>query len=228
MTPVEDAWHEVMGRIESACVRSGRRRAEVRLIAVSKFHPTSSIRPLIALGQWDFGESRVQELEDKAAALPTEVRWHLIGALQRNKINKALPFIHMLHSLDGAALADALQRRIQGRTLPVLIQINLGDEPQKAGVPPAKAQMLLEHVQKHCTGLNVQGVMAIPPVEEESRRHFVALRRLRDRLRETSGLILPELSMGMSDDFEIGIEEGATLVRVGSTIFGPRAGGANA
>jgi pyridoxal phosphate enzyme (YggS family) len=199
----------------------------VRLIAVSKGQPVEKIRQAYAAGQRDFGESYVQELQRKAAELVDlpDLRWHLIGHLQRNKARHAVQVCHVIHSVDSAGLASELASRLRGTPrapLSVLVEVNVGREPQKHGVLPEALAELLDSVEKH-PELQLVGLMTIPPNDDDagaSLAHFQALRQLRD---EHGGpRRLPELSMGMSGDFEQGVRAGATYVRVGTAIFGER------
>jgi pyridoxal phosphate enzyme (YggS family) len=219
----------VRTRIEQAAERAGRDPASVTLISVSKTHPADVVDAAVAAGAIDLGENRIQEAEAKKPGVRA-AKWHLIGPLQRNKARVALEVFDVIHTVDRPRLADRLQFLLEkhwpDRLVDVLLEVNLGDEPQKAGVAPEDAANLLEHVVDH-DRLAVGGLMAIPPFgadPEASRPYFRALCELRDRLQETSGHALPELSMGMSHDFEIAIAEGATMVRVGTAVFGPRQG----
>lgn len=210
-----------------AAVRA-RLRAGVTLVAVSKTQPASAIREAYAAGQRDFGENYAQEWRDKAAALADlpDLAWHFIGGLQTNKVkyllprDPALPAVRWVHTLDRAALAEELSRRAAARGGPaarVLLEVNLGAEAAKSGCAPADLRRLAEAVRR-LPGLELRGLMCIPPAGEDPRPHFARLRALRDAL----GPGLPDLSMGMSGDYAAAIEEGATLVRVGTAIFGER------
>jgi len=225
-------WRETLECVADLTRRSGRDPEGVRVVAVSKTQPASAVRILAKNGQLDFGENYVQEALDKQASLaPCAVRWHFLGRLQRNKA-KFLPgrFV-MLHSLDSLPLACVLQNVLQNRceaaveVLEVLIQVNLGQEPQKGGV----AEHDLEPIAQGVAGmanLSLRGLMALPPFElslSDKQRAFARLANLRDRLKRLLGLALEELSMGTTDDFPQAIAEGATLVRIGTGIFGPRA-----
>jgi len=217
----------VMGRIERAAIDAGRDPGSVTLVAVGKTFPAAVVREAVAAGALHLGENRVLE----AAAKRPDVAgatWHLIGPLQRNKAGVALDTFDVIHTVDRIELVDRLalllERDHPGRRLPVLPEVNVGDERQKAGVRPAEAEALLRTALEHSV-LDVSGLMAIPPFDEDpeaSRRYFRELRELRERLVDTVGHPLPHLSMGMSHDFEVAIDEGATHVRVGSAIFGPR------
>lgn len=224
---VADRLARVRGRIEAAAGRAGRDPSQVTLIAVGKTFAAEVVAEAVRCGAADLGENRVQEAAAKKPQVPA-ARWHLIGPLQRNKVGLALETFDVLHTLDRPELADRLEmllaRDWPGRRLPVLLEVNLGSEPQKAGVCPEDAAELLAQVSR-CSRLEVRGLMAIPPWADDpeaSRPQFASLRRLRDELEQRAGAPLPDLSMGMSHDFEVAIAEGATLVRVGSAIFGAR------
>jgi len=222
-----ERYEEVLQRIAKAAEASRRNPGAVTLIAVGKTFPAEVVRQAVAAGALDLGENRVQEAVAKRPHV-TGARWHLIGPLQRNKARAALEVFDVVHTVDRPEIADRLQFLLNehwpGRTLPVLVEINIGRESQKAGALPEEAGELLGHVLG-CDRLEVRGLMAIPPWTDEaeaSRPHFKNLRELRDRLQDQSGAPLPELSMGMSHDFEVAIAEGATMVRVGTAIFGAR------
>jgi hypothetical protein len=219
-TDVRQRFSEVKDRLASACREAGRDPGAVALVAVSKRQPEARLAAAIALGHRDFGENYPQELARKQAEHP-EARWHFVGRLQRNKA-KLVADAALIHGLDSEKLARALDRQGAGvgRTLPVLIQVHQGGEASKAGVEPAEVGALLE-ATRALDHVEVQGLMTLPP-PGEGRRHFAELRELRDRLRAETGLALPHLSMGMSDDFEDAIAEGATIVRIGTALFGPR------
>lgn len=219
----------VRERIARAAERAGRRPETVLLVAVSKGVDLERIREAVAAGVPALGENRVQEARGKVAALGRPVPWHLVGHLQTNKVRDALACFDLIHSLDRLALAVELARRAraEGRTVEVLVQVNVAEEATKGGFRPADLKPALEALTE-LPSLRVRGLMAIPPLPrepEESRPHYRELRRLRDT---TAAWGLPfdleELSMGMSGDFEVAIEEGATMVRVGTAIFGPREG----
>ena len=213
-------------RIEAACQRSGRLRSSVTLIGVSKTFPPSLVDAVVALGVRDIGENRVQELRTKAGQVSVSPRWHLIGHVQSNKANEAARIADVIQTIDSLRLAEKLANeaaRLE-KTLDVLVQVNLGEEAQKSGVPPSGAAELVEAVSGH-ESLRLRGLMTIPPVTppDETRRYFAQLRELRDRLAGRSGSgIFTELSMGMSDDYEIAIEEGASMIRIGRALFGER------
>ena len=207
----------VRARISAACARVLRDPASVELIAVSKTKPLSMLQEAAAAGQRIFGENYAQELREKAEGL-SGVEWHFIGALQTNKARLVVGRAALIHTCDRLALAQELSKRAKaaGIVQRVLLEVNVGGEAQKAGVLPADARRLLDEV-RGLPALACEGLMCIPPAEGDPRVHFRALREL------ASGLGLAQLSMGMSADYEIAIEEGATLVRVGTAIFGERA-----
>jgi pyridoxal phosphate enzyme (YggS family) len=218
----------VRGRIDRAARQAGRDPASVTLVGVVKTVPPERVREAVRLGLADLGENRVQEAEGKIAAVGRAgLRWHMIGHLQRNKAARAVELFDRIHSVDSIELARALARRAQsaGRSLPVLVEVNVGGEPTKFGVAPGALGALLEGVAAR-PGLALEGLMTVGPEAaepEQVRPVFAALRELRGRWESSLGLRLPQLSMGMSGDFEVAIEEGSTMVRVGSAIFGPRA-----
>jgi pyridoxal phosphate enzyme (YggS family) len=215
------SYDTVLSRVAAASARVGRDPASVTLIAVSKSQPLEKITAVYDQGHRDFGENRAQELVDKAARLPTDIRWHFVGALQTNKARLVRPITHLLHSMDRESLAGAWAKG-SGLPPPVLLQVNTGREPQKSGVLPEAAAGLLDGIIG--LGLDVRGLMAIPPPIDDptgQRAHFSLLRAMRDELSAARAGVV-ELSMGMSDDFEVAVEEGSTMIRVGRAIFGPR------
>jgi hypothetical protein len=218
---------KVRERLADACRRAGRSPDQVTLIAVSKTKPLDAIAAAAACGLHDFGENRVQEALTKIPHAPPQLRWHLIGHLQSNKAKPAVEHFHLIHTVDSPALAQRLDRLAQERqkTQPVLLQVKLGDEATKAGVEPAALPALYAAV-RDLPHLRVRGLMTIPPFcpdPEAVRPYFRHLRELRDALQAAfPSDDLPELSMGMSHDFEVAVEEGATLIRVGTAIFGDR------
>jgi PLP dependent protein len=222
MTPLDVRGNldRVQAAIAAACTRAKRSPDEVLLIAVSKTVEVERIRQAIAAGVPALGENRVQEARDKIAVLGHPVPWHLIGSLQTNKAKDAARLFDWVHSVDRLDLAEELDRRATalGRTVDALIEVNVGEEPQKAGVPPHEIRPLLTAVDG-LRGIRIRGLMAIPPVTDDAERSRPYFRRLRE-LRDTLGL--EHLSMGMTADFEVAVEEGATMVRVGTAVFGPR------
>ena len=220
----------VQERIAAAARNAGRAPDEVKLIAISKTHPASAIRTLIDLGATDLGENRVQEAEDKITEIGREtVRWHLVGHLQANKARRAISLFEVIHSLDSLDLAKRLNRLCEeeGReTLAVLIQVDLGHEETKSGITESELTHLVDELGP-LTHLKLIGLMTLPPFfddAEQSRPFFRRLRELRDELelRGAFGDRKGELSMGMTHDFEVAIQEGATMVRIGTAIFGER------
>lgn len=219
----------VQERIADAARRAGRREDAVLLVAVSKTIEVERVRAAIEAGVPALGENRVQEAREKIAAIGRPRPWHLIGHLQTNKVKDALECFDLIHSVDRLPLAEAISRRATeaGRRVGVLVQINVGEEAQKGGVPAAGLRPALEAMAA-LPGLRLRGLMAIPPLPqdpEDSRPYYRTMQKLLDDARGWGlGAELAELSMGMSGDFEVGIEEGATIVRVGTAIFGPRGG----
>jgi PLP dependent protein len=221
---------EVRRRIEMSARSAGRDAAEIKLIAVSKTHPPEVVRRAIRAGASDFGENRVQEADGKISELgKASARWHLIGHLQANKARRAVALFDLIHSLDSISLARRLDRLCEeaGRDeLPVLIQVDLGNETTKAGVSEEELPELIEVVGA-CRRLRLTGLMTLPPFFDDTelvRPFFRQLRERRDALQASGvfGAGRGELSMGMSHDYEVAIEEGATFVRVGTAIFGER------
>jgi pyridoxal phosphate enzyme (YggS family) len=213
---VAGALSRVRERIAAACARSGRDPASVRLIAVSKTKPVEMLREAVAAGQIAFGENYAQELREKAEAL-AGVEWHFVGALQTNKAKLVVGRAALIHTCDRLALAQELSKRAKaaGLVQRVLLEVNVGREAQKAGALPEDVPALLDQVRA-LPALGCEGLMCIPPAEGDARRHFQSLRQIAE------GLHLRELSMGMTGDYEAAIEEGATLVRIGTAIFGER------
>jgi pyridoxal phosphate enzyme (YggS family) len=226
---IDERLAEVRARIAEAERKAGRRPGEVELVAVTKTHPPEALQEAVAAGQTLFGENRVQEARAKMPLVSSRARWHFIGHLQKNKVRQALPVFELLHSIESLALACDVQR-IAGEDAQrprVLLEVNVAGEASKFGFRPANLPAELETIIAECPRLDVQGLMAIPPFAikpEDSRKYFATLRELRDHLQEKLRVGLPQLSMGMSGDYEIAIEEGATLVRVGTAIFGERTG----
>jgi pyridoxal phosphate enzyme (YggS family) len=217
-------YRQVKERIGQACARARRPAESVRLVLAGKTNPPAALRAAYAAGAREFGENYVQEAVAKRTALADlkDIRWHLIGHLQSNKARTAAETFDMIQTLDRARLAAAIARIRARPAMPMLIEVNIAGEPSKSGVAPERLEALIEASR----GLvDLRGLMAIPPAAEApeaGRRWFAELRDLRDRMRARSGLELPELSMGMTDDFAIAIEEGATIVRVGRAVFGER------
>ena len=227
---VADRLAHVRARINAAARSAGRDPASVRLVAVSKTLPLSAIREAYAAGQRDFGENRVQEALPKiAAGTDLTIRWHLVGHLQTNKARKAGPVFAVLHGIDSVDLLHKLDAAAAdaGTSPELLIQVDLAREAAKHGVPPDEVPRLFE-AAAGCRAARVTGLMTVPPRPEDpedARPYFARLRALRDRWRDggVPASMLRELSMGMSGDFEVAIQEGSTMVRVGTAIFGSRA-----
>ncbi|MCJ7835632.1 YggS family pyridoxal phosphate-dependent enzyme [Cuneatibacter sp. NSJ-177] len=226
---VAENYREVEARVAAACKRSGRKREDVTLIAVSKTKPVEMIRELMAIGVKDFGENKPQELKTKTEEITEPLRWHLIGNLQTNKVKYVVGRACLIHSVSSLHLAEALQKEAAKKDLVcrVLVEVNIAGEETKSGVSPEEAAGLARQIAA-LPNLEVCGLMAIaPPVEspEENRGYFRSMRLLKEKI-ASMGLdrvSMDELSMGMTGDFEVAIEEGATLVRVGTAIFGSRA-----
>lgn len=221
----------VREQIARAAERAGRRAEEITLVAVSKTSPAEAIRAAYEAGLRHFGENRLQEFEAKRAALADlqEVTWHMIGHVQSNKARKVAELFGRVDSIDRFSVAEKLDAAIvegaRGERLPVLIEVKLGGEETKGGVEQAQLAQLAEDVADKCSDLELRGLMVIPPYAEDAQRarpYFRRLRELRDELQRKIGRELPVLSMGMSHDSEVAIEEGATEVRVGTAIFGER------
>jgi hypothetical protein len=217
----------VRARIAAAARRAGRDPAAITIVAVTKGHPLATARAALAAGLPDIGENRVQEALEKMAAWPdAPVRWHLIGHLQRNKARLAVGRFALVHSLDSARLADALEKEAAaaGLVQDVLVQVNVARERQKSGVAPEDAEAVIAHVEAQ-PHLRLQGLMTLAPLTDDiavQRSTFRGLWELRDRLPRPPAPGVRHLSMGMSNDFEIAVEEGATMLRLGTVLFGER------
>ena len=225
MTLLAENLRRVRERMETACARVGRSGGDVTLVAVTKYAELDWVRALVGLGVTDLGESRPQQLVFRAGQLPPDVRWHLIGHLQRNKVESILPAVDRIHSVDSVRLIEAINTgaRNLGLRPRLLLEVNVSGEPSKDGFDPAGLLTAWPAISR-LESIAVEGLMTMAPLGdhvETARPVFRALRELRDRLVDASGgaSLLPDLSMGMSGDFEIAIEEGATLIRVGSGLF---------
>jgi pyridoxal phosphate enzyme (YggS family) len=230
---LQESLSRIEERIENACLRSARKRSEITLIAVTKTHPVELVQQAYDLGIRDFGENRVQELLKKQAEFEQRnfsifnsqfsiPRWHLIGHLQSNKAKYVAPFIRCVHSIDSLETAGELSKRAMqhSRIVDVLLEINVAGETTKEGIATSEAEELFRLIFEEAASLRIRGLMTVAPFEKDPERvrpYFRELRILRDKLG------LPELSMGMSNDFEIAIEEGSTMIRIGSALFGERA-----
>ncbi|MBF0137674.1 MAG: YggS family pyridoxal phosphate-dependent enzyme [Magnetococcales bacterium] len=228
MAGIAENLAKIREQIRAAARRAHRDPATVRLVAVSKTQPVAAIREAMAAGQIIFGESRVQEIQEKKSLLPAQAgEWHMIGPLQRNKVKVAVTLFDLMHSVDSVALAEEIHQRVAGSPpLPVLVQINMGGEPQKKGLEPAQAEAAIRTMARF-SGLAIRGLMTIPPWNpdpEMTRPFFRGLATLARTLNQLAipGVSMSELSMGMSQDFAVAVEEGATLVRVGAALFGER------
>src|SRR5579884_574860 len=226
MDSIADNLERVRERIACAAARAGRMAGDVELVAITKTHPAEKVREAIAAGQTLFGESRVQEARAKIPELPSNLRWHFVGHLQRNKIRHALPLFELFHGVDSLELAREMNRIAaeEGAHVRILLEVNVAGEGTKFGFQP---EGLREQMEKLLAlpRLSIEGLMCLPPLAKEaeaSRKYFVQLRGLRDSLAEEFGASLPHLSMGMTQDYWVAVEEGATLVRVGTAIFGER------
>ena len=226
MSQISDNLINIHSRMQDAAHRVGRQVLDVRLVAVSKTYPPAVIQEAWNSGQHVFGENRVQDALPKIAELPAEAEWHFIGHLQSNKIRKALPAFTLIHGVDNLELAQQINRIAgeMGLTANILLEINVSGEATKFGFSPADLRENLEGLL--CLpNIRINGLMTMAPYSEDpetARPVFSKLRILRDELAAKTGQALRELSMGMSGDFEVGIEEGATIVRIGSSIFGHR------
>jgi pyridoxal phosphate enzyme (YggS family) len=228
MSTLRDRFGDIQDRITAAAERSGRHAAAVQLVAVSKSHPPEILREAIEAGVVVFGENRIQEARMKIPLLPRSTRWHFIGHLQSNKVRQALSFFELLHGVDSLSIARDIDRIAGelGLYPRVLLEVNVAGEGTKFGFTPDALRRQIEELVQ-LGRLEIAGLMAIPPPAaeaEDSRSYFLRLRELRDVLQAEARIGLPELSMGMSGDFEVAVEEGATIVRVGSALFGERFG----
>jgi pyridoxal phosphate enzyme (YggS family) len=227
MTPdLEKNYCSLQEQIRLSAQKAGREPNSVRLLAVSKKMDSEKLRVLWQLGQRLFGENRVQEARVKIPEMPAGGEWHFIGGLQTNKAKDAVEYFDVIESVDRTDLATELDKRaaVVGKKLKIMLEVNVGGEAAKHGCDPQKADELLQAVMP-LARLEVVGLMAIPPFREDpemARPFFLKLREIRDRLQDSHGVDLPELSMGMSHDFPVAIAEGATLVRIGTALFGPR------
>jgi pyridoxal phosphate enzyme (YggS family) len=219
--------NNVRQRLAAACARAGRDPASVTLVTVSKGHPAETVRAAADLGLSVFGENRVQEARAKIGLCPGRLRWHLIGHLQSNKCRDAVHFFEMIQSVDSLALAREINKwaETSAKTMPVLIEVNVAGESSKFGYTPEKVLAELKELNA-LPKLEVHGLMTVAPFAQEAERVRPVFRRLRElkgQCEELLGAPLPHLSMGMSGDFEVAVEEGATMIRLGSAVLGPRA-----
>jgi pyridoxal phosphate enzyme (YggS family) len=218
--------NSIQQRMASACARVGRETSSVTLLAIAKSHPPEVVAAAAALGLTLFGENKIQEAKAKIPLCPGRLHWHMVGHLQSNKCRDAVELFEMIQSVDSLPLAREISKRAEqaGKTMPVLLEANVAGEATKFGYQPD--QLLAELKEIHALPrLEIHGLMAVPPWSaepEKTRPHFRRLRELKERAEQVLGAPLPHLSMGMSGDFEVAIEEGATLVRIGTALFGPR------
>jgi hypothetical protein len=226
MNSIAENLQRVREQVAQAAAKAGRPVEEIELVAITKTHPAEKVREAIEAGQTLFGESRVQEARRKIPELPSNLRWHFVGHLQKNKVRHALPLFEFIHSVDSLALAEEINRIAQEEGLHprILLEVNVGGEGSKFGFAPEKLRAELESLLA-LPRLSILGLMCIPPIAQEveaSRKYFVQLREFRDSLQTEFRVDFAQLSMGMTQDFWIAVEEGATLVRVGTAIFGER------
>ena len=215
-------------KVEKACLRAGRKMEDVTLIAVSKTKPVSMIHELLPLGVRDFGENKVQELTEKEELLPKDIRWHMIGHLQRNKVKYVVGKACMIHSVDSLRLAEEISKEALKKqiSVPILVEVNVAGEESKFGVSVQEAPFLVEQICR-LPGIEVKGLMTIAPYVEDPEENRIVFRNLRKLSVDIGGknfdnVTMDILSMGMTGDYEVAIEEGATHVRVGTGIFGER------
>ncbi|MBD5525137.1 MAG: YggS family pyridoxal phosphate-dependent enzyme [Lachnospiraceae bacterium] len=225
---IRDNLQHVEENIKSACDRSGRRRENVKLIAVSKTKPVEMLREAYDLGCRDFGENKVQELMDKYDKLPGDIRWHMIGHLQRNKVKYIVDKVFMIHSVDSLRLAEEISREAVKKsvTVSILVEVNVAGEETKFGTTAQEAISLVEEIAK-LPNIMIKGLMTIAPYvenSEENRLYFAKLKQIYVDIihKNIDNVFMEELSMGMTGDYEVAIEEGATYIRVGTGIFGER------
>jgi hypothetical protein len=216
----------IQQRIAAACARSGRDVNDVMLLAVSKTHPPETIRAAVECGQLHFGENKIQEAKAKIPLCPGKARWQFIGHLQSNKVRDAVELFEMIQGVDSLNIAREISKRAAqaGKTMPILLEINVAGEGSKFGYQPEPLLAELNELNA-LPKIEIHGLMAIPPytpVPEKARPYFQKLRELKRQCEQILGAPLPHLSMGMSGDFEVAIEEGATLVRIGTALFGER------
>ena len=223
-----DNLHSIQQRIRSACDRVDREPNSLTLLAVTKTHPPDVIQSAVEAGLLFFGENKIQEAKAKIPLCPGRARWHFIGHLQSNKCRDAVELFEMIESVDSLAIAQEINKRAEqaAKTMPVLMEVNVAGEASKFGYKPEKLLAELKDLNK-LSRIEINGLMAVPPWSpnpESSRPHFQRLRELKAQAESELGAPLPHLSMGMSGDFEVAIEEGATIIRVGTALFGERHG----
>lgn len=225
---IKENLEEVEARITRTCERSGRERSEVTLISVSKTKPVEMLQEAYDAGSRDFGENKPQEIREKYPQLPTDIRWHMIGHLQRNKIKYIIDKVCMIHSVDSIRLAEAIDEEAKkhGIVMPVLIEVNVAEEESKFGVHLDEVESLIRQISE-LSNIQVQGLMTIAPFTENAEDNRIYFRKLRNlyvdiKDKNIDNVNMCNLSMGMTGDYEVAVEEGATMVRVGTGIFGAR------
>ncbi len=225
---LQDNYYQVEDRVKKACLRAGRDRKEVTLIAVSKTKPVSMLEEIYETGERDFGENKAQELKMKYENMAKDIRWHMIGHLQTNKVKYIADKVAMIHSVDSVRLAEVISREAgkHDRVLPVLIEVNVAEEESKFGVRVQDAEALIRQIAE-LPNIHVNGLMTIAPFVDDPEENRIVFRKLKElsvdiALKNINNVSMIDLSMGMTGDFEVAIEEGATLVRVGTAIFGAR------
>ena len=224
----ENNYKNVIERIENACRKAGRDRSEVKLIAVSKTKPVGDILQVYEMGQRIFGENKVQELCEKVPQLPEDIEWHLIGHLQHNKVKYLMDNTAMIHSVDSLKLAETISKEAvkHNKVMPVLLEINVAEEESKFGITASEAEEMVRKISI-LPGIEIRGLMTVAPFVEDPEDNRWVFRKLKQicvdiNNKNINNIKINELSMGMTNDFEIAIEEGATFVRVGTAIFGER------
>ena len=224
----ENNYKNVLKKIENACIKAGRDRSEVKLIAVSKTKPVSDIMQVYEMGQRVFGENKVQELCGKVPQLPEDIQWHLIGHLQQNKVKYLMENTAMIHSVDSFKLAETISKEAvkHGKVMPVLLEINVAEEESKFGITAAETENMVRSISV-LPGIEIRGLMTVAPFVDDPEDNRWVFRKMKQicvdiNNKNINNIKLNELSMGMTNDFEIAIEEGATFVRVGTAIFGER------
>ena len=224
----ENNYKNVIERIENACRKAGRDRSEVKLIAVSKTKPVGDILQVYEMGQRIFGENKVQELCEKVPQLPEDIEWHLIGHLQHNKVKYLMDNTAMIHSVDSLKLAETISKEAvkHNKVMPVLLEINVAEEESKFGITASEAEEMVRKISL-LPGIEIRGLMTVAPFVEDPEDNRWVFRKLKQicvdiNNKNINNIKINELSMGMTNDFEIAIEEGATFVRVGTAIFGER------
>ena len=227
MRDLDEILDEVRSRIAAACARAGRDPAEVEIVAVTKTHGADVVREAWEAGLGIVGENKVQEAAWKKPASVSGPMWHLIGHLQGNKVRKALELFDFIHSVDSAALCERIEAIAQdvGASPHILLEVNVSGEKSKSGMKPDEVRDVLSHIARDCPRITVEGLMTMAPFSEnpeDARPYFRRLRELRDACEKDLGIALPRLSMGMSGDYEVAVEEGATWVRLGTVLFGER------